>query len=82
MRGNTFGFGQEICVNGTCGRDDSRKTAMRHPAQVADTTQVEPANRGSVFRKCSNPSLLCGLLTVLLVGTGVGIGSWYVATME
>jgi hypothetical protein len=78
MRGSTLGFGQEICVNGNgpCEKQ-SRGTATRS-AQVMDSS--DPSS-GTIFAKYSNSSLLCGVLTVMLVGTGVGIGSWYVATM-
>ena len=77
MRGNTLGFGQEICVNTSGGCVDK-------PATTTTTTSapdIERADGSALFASCSQPTLICGLLTVVLLGTGIGVASWYLATM-
>lgn len=76
MRGNTLGFGQEICNNNPSSCVDIPVTTT-----VTSGAKEERADGSSLFASCSTPQLLCGILTVVLVGTGVGVASWYLVTM-
>lgn len=78
MRGNTLGFGQEICVNTPGGCVDKPVGSTPTTAAAPD---LERADGSAIFASCSRPTLLCGVLTVVLVGSGVGVASWYLATM-